>query len=78
MRPPIGSADFVSEAKALSRKMFPSIRESPDYTAIVSDRHSCATDGLSRRCAPKAPNCVEINPAGEDLRRSRTAASRRP
>uniref|UniRef100_UPI003F72D593 aldehyde dehydrogenase family protein n=1 Tax=Reyranella sp. TaxID=1929291 RepID=UPI003F72D593 len=31
--------DFVAEAKASVGRMFPSIRESPDYTAVVSDRH---------------------------------------
>lgn len=61
-------SDFVSEAKASVAKMFPSIRESPDYTAIVSDRHYARLMGYLDDARAKGAELVEINPAGEDLR----------
>jgi coniferyl-aldehyde dehydrogenase len=68
-------SDFVNEAKASVAKLFPTIRESPDYTAIVSDRN-CARlmDYLT---TPEARASRSIRPA-TTCASSRTAASRRP
>lgn len=60
--------DFVAEAKASVGRMFPSIRESPDYTAVVSDRHYARLMGYLDDARAKGAEIVEINPAGEDLR----------
>ncbi len=60
--------DFVAEAKASVGRMFPSIRESPDYTAVVSDRHYARLMGYLDDARAKGAELVEINPGAEDLR----------
>jgi coniferyl-aldehyde dehydrogenase len=59
---------FVEAAKASVNRMFPTIRDNPDYTAIVSDRHYGRLMGLLDDARAKGAKVVEINPAGEDLR----------
>ena len=59
---------FVEEAKASVGRMFPTIRDNPDYTAIVSDRHYARLAGYVEDARAKGAEIVEINPAGEDLR----------
>ncbi len=61
-------ASFVEEAKSAVGRMFPKIRENPDYTAIVSDRHYARLSGYLDDARAKGAEIVEINPAGEDLR----------
>ena len=39
LAPADGLAAFVDEAKAAVGRMFPTIRDNPDYTAVVADRH---------------------------------------
>ena len=59
---------FVAEAKASVGRMFPTIRENPDYTAIVADRHYARLTGYVDDARAKGAEIIEINPAGEDLR----------
>ena len=59
---------FVREAKASVTRMFPSIRDNPDYTAVVADRHYERLMGYLDDARAKGAEIVEINPAGEDLR----------
>lgn len=59
---------FVEQAKASVRKMFPTIRDNPDYTAIVSDRHFSRLRGYLDDARDKGAKIVEINPADDDLR----------
>ena len=59
---------LVEEAKASVGRMFPTIRDNPDYTAIVSDRHYARLAGYVEDARAKGAEIVEINPAGEDLR----------
>jgi coniferyl-aldehyde dehydrogenase len=58
---------FVSEAKSAVGKMFPTIRDNPDYTAVVNDRHYQRLMGYLDDARAKGAEIVEINPAGEDL-----------
>ncbi len=60
--------DFVAQAKVSVGRMFPSIRESPDYTAVVSDRHYARLMSYLDDARAKGAEIVEINPAAEDLR----------
>ena len=48
--------------------MFPTIRDNPDYTAVVADRHYERLTGYVDDARAKGAEIVEINPAGEDLR----------
>jgi coniferyl-aldehyde dehydrogenase len=59
---------FVAAAKAAVGDMFPNIRDNPDYTAVVSDRHYARLAGYVDDARAKGAEIVEINPAGEDLR----------
>ncbi|MFO1079228.1 MAG: coniferyl aldehyde dehydrogenase [Reyranellaceae bacterium] len=61
-------AGFVGEAKSAVGRMFPTLRDNPDYTAIVSDRHYARLTGLIDDARAKGAEIVEINPANEDLR----------
>jgi coniferyl-aldehyde dehydrogenase len=58
---------FVDEAKNAVARMFPTIRENADYTAIVSDRHYARLAAYLDDARAKGAEIVEINPAGEDL-----------
>lgn len=60
--------DFVAAAKTSVGQMFPSIRESPDYTAIVTDRHYARLMDYLDDARAKGAEIVEINPGAEDLR----------
>ena len=60
--------DFVAAAKKSVGQMFPSIRETPDYTAIVTDRHYARLMDYLEDARAKGAEVVEINPGAEDLR----------
>lgn len=65
---PAESVDaFVSAAKAAGAKMFPTIRDNPDYTAIINQRHYERITGLVADANAKGARIVEINPGGEDF-----------
>ena len=59
---------FVEQARHSVERMFPTIRENADYTAIVSDRHYARLAGYVDDARAKGAEIVEINPGGEDLR----------
>ena len=61
-------AGFVEAAKSAVHHMFPTIRDNPDYTALVADRHFERLTGYLDDARAKGADIVEINPAGEDLR----------
>jgi coniferyl-aldehyde dehydrogenase len=58
---------LVEAMKAATAHMFPTIRDNPDYTAIVNDRHYARLKGYIEDARAKGAEVVEINPAGEDL-----------
>ena len=68
LAPADGLGAFVEEAKAAVGRMFPTIRDNPDYTAVVADRHYARLTGYVDDARAKGAEIVEINPAGEDLR----------
>ena len=68
LAPADGLGAFVAEAKAAVGRMFPTIRDNPDYTAVVADRHYARLTGYVDDARAKGAEIVEINPAGEDLR----------
>jgi coniferyl-aldehyde dehydrogenase len=59
---------FVAAAKSAVGHMFPTIRDNPDYTAVVADRHYARLTGYVDDARAKGAEIVEINPSGEDLR----------
>jgi coniferyl-aldehyde dehydrogenase len=59
--------EFVKEATASVTAMFPTIKDNPDYTAIIADRHYDRIRGYIDDARAKGAEVVEINPAGEDF-----------
>jgi coniferyl-aldehyde dehydrogenase len=59
--------DFVAQATASIETMFPTIKDNPDYTAVIAERHFERTKGYVEDARAKGAEIVEINPAGEDF-----------
>jgi coniferyl-aldehyde dehydrogenase len=59
--------EFVAGAKAAVTKMFPTIKDNPDYTAVVAQRHYDRIMGYIDDARAKGAEIVEIKPEGEDL-----------
>ncbi|HEX4197821.1 MAG TPA: coniferyl aldehyde dehydrogenase [Caulobacteraceae bacterium] len=60
-------SQFVSAATASVEAMFPTIKDNPDYTAVIADRHYERIRGYIDDARAKGAQVVEINPAGEDF-----------
>ena len=59
--------EFVDAARASVATMFPDIKDNPDYTSIVNERHFDRLNGYLDDAREKGANVVEINPAEEDF-----------
>ena len=59
--------EFVTQAKAAVTKLFPTIKDNPDYTAVVAQRHYDRIMGYIDDARAKGAEIVEIKPEGEDL-----------
>jgi coniferyl-aldehyde dehydrogenase len=60
-------SEFVAEAKKSVTAMFPTIKDNPDYTAVIADRHYDRIKGYIDEARAMGAEVVEINPAGEDF-----------
>ncbi|MDX2232875.1 MAG: coniferyl aldehyde dehydrogenase [Hyphomonadaceae bacterium] len=58
---------FVSAATSAVTKMFPTLKDNEDYTAIINQRHYDRIRGLVDDARAKGAQVVEINPAKEDF-----------
>ncbi|MDR3509354.1 MAG: coniferyl aldehyde dehydrogenase [Caulobacteraceae bacterium] len=58
---------FVAGAEGAVKKMFPTIKDNPDYTSIVAQRHYDRIMGYVDDARAKGARIVELKPAGEDL-----------
>jgi coniferyl-aldehyde dehydrogenase len=58
---------FVEAARASVSKMFPTLKDNPDYTAIVAQRHYDRITGYVDDARAKGARVVELKPQGEDL-----------
>ena len=59
--------DFIGHAQGAVARMFPTIRDNPDYTAIVADRHYDRIKGYVDDARTKGARIIEMKPEGEDL-----------
>jgi coniferyl-aldehyde dehydrogenase len=59
--------EFVEEAKIAVRGMFPSIKDNPDYTAIISQKHFDRLTGYVDEAKAAGAQVIEIKPDSEDL-----------
>jgi len=58
---------FVGAAEGAVRRMFPTLKDNPDYTSIVNQRHYERILGHIADARAKGARVVEIKPEGEDL-----------
>lgn len=58
---------FVEAARGAVARLFPTLRDNPDVTAIVSDRHLARLTRHVEDARAKGARIIEINPAGENL-----------
>lgn len=59
--------EFVEHARACVARMFPTIKDNPDYTSIVNERHFQRLQGYLDDAKAKGANLAELNPAKEDF-----------
>lgn len=58
---------FIAGAQAAVAKMFPTLKNNPDYASMVNQRHYDRVMGLIEDARAKGARIVEINPANEDF-----------
>jgi coniferyl-aldehyde dehydrogenase len=59
--------DFVSAAREAVAALYPTLRDNPDYTAIVNERQRARLQQLLDDAIARGARAIELNPAGEDL-----------
>jgi coniferyl-aldehyde dehydrogenase len=59
--------DFVAAAKKSVAQMYPTLKDNPDYTSIVNQRHFDRLHQLLADARQKGATIIEINPAHEDF-----------
>ncbi len=58
---------FVGAAEAAVGHMFPTLKDNPDYTAIIAQRHYDRIMGYIDDAKAKGARVIELKPDGEDL-----------
>ncbi|MET2831980.1 coniferyl aldehyde dehydrogenase [Mesorhizobium shangrilense] len=65
---PKGQAgEVAAKLAAAMARLYPTLRDNPDYTAIISDRHHQRLSGMVAEARDAGADIVEINPAGENF-----------
>ncbi|MFC3326234.1 coniferyl aldehyde dehydrogenase [Mesorhizobium cantuariense] len=65
---PKGQAGTVAAKLATAiAKLYPTLRDNPDYTAIISERHHQRLRDMIAEARDAGADVTEINPAGEEL-----------
>jgi len=62
------AGDFVAAADAAVRTMYPTIKDNPDYTSMINQRHYDRLTGYLEDAKAKGAALIELNPAKEDFR----------
>ncbi len=60
--------EFVGAAQRAVTAMYPTLKDNPDYTSVVNQRHYDRLMGYLADAKAKGAEIVEINPAHEDFR----------
>jgi coniferyl-aldehyde dehydrogenase len=66
--PEARARDFVSAAEGAVRSMFPTLKDNPDYSSVINQRHYDRLMSYLDDAREKGAEIIEINPAKEDLR----------
>ena len=67
MVPEESKDEFVEAARAAVGDMYPNIKDNPDYTSVINERHYDRLQTYIVDAKAKGGNVVEINPASEDF-----------
>ncbi|MEI9884884.1 MAG: coniferyl aldehyde dehydrogenase [Rhizomicrobium sp.] len=62
------SREFVKQAADAIGTMFPTLKDNPDYTSVINQRHYDRLQGYLDDARAKGAEIVELNPAKEDFR----------
>lgn len=65
--PKAKTGEFVSAATKAVAKMYPTLKDNPDYASVVNQRHYDRLQGYLEDAKAKGAEIVEINPAHEDF-----------
>jgi len=68
MVPKAKSGEFVKQAADAISTMFPTLKDNPDYTSVINQRHYDRLQGYLDDARAKGAEIVELNPAKEDFR----------
>jgi coniferyl-aldehyde dehydrogenase len=60
--------EFVGAVQSTVATMFPTLKDNPDYTSIINQRHYDRLMGYIADAKAKGAEIIEINPAREDFR----------
>ena len=58
---------FIDEARGAVAEMFPTMKDNPDYTAIISQRHYDRISGYVEEARTAGATVLELKPDGENL-----------
>ncbi len=67
MVPQDKAREFVTEAANAISAMFPTLKENPDYTSVINQRHYDRLQGYLADAKAKGAEIVELNPAKENF-----------
>ena len=59
--------DFISQSKKTVSEMYPSLKDNPDYTSVINQRHYDRLQGYVEEAKEKGFEVVGINPSNEDF-----------
>jgi coniferyl-aldehyde dehydrogenase len=59
--------DFISQSKKIVTEMYPSLKDNPDYTSVINQRHYDRLQGYVNEAKEKGFEVIEINPSNEDF-----------
>ena len=65
---------FVEAARRSVAKLYPRLRDNPDYTSIIDARHHARLQAYAEEARTRGARLVEANPASEDLGGTRKIA----
>jgi len=58
---------FIGEAQKAVTKMYPTLKDNPDYTSVINQRHFDRLHSYLDDAKEKGAKIVELNPANEDF-----------
>ncbi|MDY6831635.1 MAG: coniferyl aldehyde dehydrogenase [Thermodesulfobacteriota bacterium] len=64
-------APFLDACKTVFARCYPTVKENPDYTAIINDRQHARLQEMLRDAEMRGATVIPVNPAGEDFTGSR-------